>query len=140
MPSASLPARKQTLSHEEPLEDYADKALSHIFRVTLDPTKTTDTHGHKVTFLPGVSGELQSSGEPLKLSAATLDQALLEACGMWPADKPLLNYLLPCWKRVIRTLSSIKEAQQQRRELMLEAKRLCMSYCLFALTMPDYFG
>jgi len=140
MPSASLPSRKQNVSHEESIEEYADRVLSQVFRITTDPAKTTDAHGHKLTLLPDLSAEQVDNGEALLLSATVLDSALLEACTAWPADRPLLHYLIPCWKRVIRALSGVKEAQQQKRELLIEAKRLCMSNCLFALTMPTLYG
>jgi ubiquitin conjugation factor E4 B len=44
---------------------------------------------------------------------------------------------LPCWKRIIHALSVLKETQQQKREILLEARRLCMSQCLFAVTLQE---
>lgn len=147
-PASDLDGRVSTLptaprklaSKEEAIDVFADRVLEHVFRVTVDPDRHVDVHGHRLTFLPGASAELQDAGQPLTLSAADLDSVLLEACTAWPHDKPLLSYLLPCWKRVIRALGAVKEAQQQKREVLIEAKRLCMSNCLFALTLPDLFG
>jgi ubiquitin conjugation factor E4 B len=127
------------MPQEESLGDFADRVLSHIFRVTVDPSRLVDAHGHKLTFLPGVSQELQDTGEPLKLNANVLDSAILEAATAWPQEKPLLNYLLPCWKRAVRALGSVRDNAKQKREVLEEAKRLCMSNCLFALTIPDLF-
>lgn len=95
--------------------------------------------GVRLTFLPSLNEELNESGEPLRLSTGTLDQAIIEACSSWPADKPLLSYLLPCWKRAVKQAAQ-KTSSTKRQQLHEEAKRLSMSNCLFALTMPDLYG
>lgn len=120
------------------MDDFSDRILSQIFRITVDPKRVTDIHGHRLTFLPQASQELQENGSPLKLSAAILDSALLEAVTAIPADKSLLGYLLPSFKRIIR--SNILKETSEKREILEEAKRLCVSNCLFALTIPDLFG
>ena len=97
-------------------------------------------HGQRLTFLPNLNEELNESGEPLKLSVNTLDQALMEAASSYPQDKPLMNYFLPCWKRAVKASLQIKTTEGPRFEVHDEAKRLCMSGCLFALTMPDLYG
>ena len=84
--------------------------------------------------------ELNESGEPLKLSVNTLDQALMEAASSYPHDKPLMNYFLPCWKRAVKASLQFKGTEGPKFEVHEEAKRLCMSGCLFALTMPDLYG
>lgn len=120
--------------------DYADRVLSQIFRVTVDPHNMINSHGQRLTFLPNLNQELNESGEPLKLSLNTLDQALMEAATSYPQDKPLMNYFLPCWKRVVKASVQHKATEGTKFEVLEEAKRLCMSGCLFALTMPDLYG
>jgi ubiquitin conjugation factor E4 B len=134
-----LPARKPH-GKEESLEDFSDKTLSHIFRVTVDPQKREDVHGHRLLFLPGLHAELEESGQGLRLSADVLDLAIQEAARAWPQDKPLFGYLLPCWKRVMRTIKTLRDKDPEKDAVLKEAKRLCMSNCIFSLTIPEYFG
>ncbi|KAF4470967.1 ubiquitin conjugation factor E4 B [Fusarium albosuccineum] len=138
--SADRPSPRPTNSPAESDEAYADRTLSQIFRITVDPHNMTNSHGHRLIFLPSLNQELNDSGESLKLSVNTLDQALMEAAGTWPQDKPLMNYFLPCWKRAVKSSTQFKTTEGPRFEVHEEAKRLCMSSCLFALTMPDLYG
>lgn len=127
----------------ESFKDWTDKTLSQIFRVTLDESKQTDVHGRPLTFLPGVRDELQpdqAQDGPLRLSADVLEQGILEAASAFPHDKPLMDFMLPCWKRVIQAKKTLRAATPEKEALLAEAKRLCMSYCLFAVTLPDLFG
>ncbi|KAK1961290.1 ubiquitin elongating factor core [Colletotrichum sublineola] len=135
---APAPAPVKKANVEESVDDFSDRILSHAFRVTVDPERLTDSHGHKLNFLSEASQELKDNGSPLKLTTAVLDSALLEAVTAVPADKPILGYLLPCFKRIVRT-NVVKETPEKR-EVLEEAKRLCVSNCLFALTIPDLFG
>ncbi|KAF4977567.1 hypothetical protein FZEAL_5938 [Fusarium zealandicum] len=138
--SADRPSPRPSNSQPESDDAYADRVLSQIFRITVDPHNMTNTHGQRMTFLSGLNQELNDAGEPLKLSVNTLDQALMEAAGMYPSDRPLMNYFLPCWKRAVKASLQHKSAEGPRFEVHEEAKRLCMSSCLFALTMPDLYG
>lgn len=135
------PTRKATpqVSDESP-QDFENRALSTIFRVTLDGEDKTDTSGHKLTFLPDVKQELEDSGEHVGLSVAGLDSILMEVCSKIPHNKPILEYLLPCWKRIMRSNRSLRGPAQQKDAILKEAKRLCMSSCIFALTMPELYG
>lgn len=136
------PAKKITTNaKEEPIEDWADKILGDIFRVTLDPdrTQTLDGRGVKI-YLQNTAEEILQSGEPLKLTSQNVDSALLEAASAQPASKPLLNYLLPCFKRVVKVASSLRKPTEEKKAILEEAKRLCMSNCVFALTMPELFN
>lgn len=136
-----LPPKKQApVQKEESVEEFADRIISHIFRITLDPHKTTDAQGHKLTFLMDLQQELQESGEPTRFSAANLDQALIEACTRVPRSKALLDYLLPCWKRTIKAQRALKGYVNERHAILQETRRLCMSNCVFAVTMPDLYG
>lgn len=100
----------------------------------------TDGQGERLIFLPNLNEELNDSGGPLKLSVNTLDQAIIESCGQWEKRYPLIDYLLPCWKRAVKIANSAKNASPNKQEVVEEAKRLCMSNCLFALTMPALYG
>jgi ubiquitin conjugation factor E4 B len=134
-----LPARKPH-GKEESLEDFSDKTLSQIFRITLDPHKHEDAHGHRLLFLPDLHAELQQAGSTPRLSADMLDSAIQEAATAYPHDKPLLGYLLPCWKRVMRVIKTLRDKTPEKDAVLKEAKRLCMSNAIFALTIPALFG
>lgn len=133
------PARRHA---PETFEDWADKTISQIFRFTLDEDRKTDVHGRPLTFLPGVRDELreQDPNGPLRLSSDVIEQGILEAASAFPHDKPLMDYMLPCWKRVIQFRKSLRAGTPEKEGLLAEAKRMCMSYCLFAVTLPDLFG
>ncbi|UKZ81935.1 hypothetical protein TrVFT333_009713 [Trichoderma virens FT-333] len=135
------PPRKATPVQVESDQDYADRVLSQIFRVTVDPHRMTSNQGnHRLTFLPNLNQELNDSGEPLKLSVNNLDQAIIEACSGWASEKPLMQYLLPSWKRAVKAAAGNKQTSGFKFELHEESKRLCMSNCLFAVTMPVLYG
>ncbi|KAF5548037.1 ubiquitin conjugation factor E4 B [Fusarium phyllophilum] len=137
---ADRPSPKPSTTQPESDESYADRTLSQIFRITVDPHNMVNTSGQRLTFLPNLNEELNESGEPLKLSVNTLDQALMEAASSYPHDKPLMSYFLPCWKRAVKASVQFKGTEGPKFEVHEEAKRLCMSGCLFALTMPDLYG
>lgn len=99
----------------------------------------TNHMGHRLTFLPNLNQELNDAGSPLRVTVGLMDQAIIEACSNFATDKPLMQYLLPCWKRAIKTPAA-KGVSPTRVGVHDEAKRLCMSNCLFALTMPDLYG
>ncbi|CAP70574.1 uncharacterized protein PODANS_3_6380 [Podospora anserina S mat+] len=136
---APAPPRKQTPAQES-FEDYADRILGSIFRMTVDAARTKDAHGHKLTFLPNLSQDLTDEVAPLKLSQDRLEEAIMEAATEYPKDKPLFEYLLACWKRVVRTLKALRNPTPQKEALLKEARRLCFSNCIFSLTMPELFS
>ncbi|KAF9871176.1 ubiquitin elongating factor core [Colletotrichum karsti] len=133
-------SKRPTVVQEESIDDFADRTLTQIFRVTVDPQRLTDIHGHKLTFLPGASAELVDAGSPLKLTSGVLDSALLEWLSSLPPQKPILGFMLPCFKRILRLYNMVKDTAKDKREVLDEAKRLCISNILFALTIPDLFG
>ncbi|KID88629.1 ubiquitin fusion degradation protein 2 [Metarhizium guizhouense ARSEF 977] len=116
-PTPQLVQQQQQKSETD--EDYANRVLSQVFRVSVDPHHMTTPQGQRLIFLPNLNQELNDSGDSLKLS---------------------IEYLLPCWKRVVRASSTAKNVSAPRQEILDEAKRLCMSNCLFALTMPALYG
>ncbi|KAK6824720.1 ubiquitin elongating factor core [Apiospora arundinis] len=134
------PPAKKIQAREEPLEEWSDRTLCDIFRVTLDETRTRDSHGSPLMFLLNLREELQQGGEPLKLNAQNIDQAILEAASTVPSTKPVLSYLLPAFKRIIKIGSSARRPTPEKQAILDEAKRLCVSNCIFALTMPELFG
>lgn len=138
----ALSDRKRSSSRaSETIEEWEDKILRGIFRVTLDPSARSDSHGHHLHFVKGVKADLEEQGQSLRLSTATLDQAILEAASNISKVTPL-DYLLACWKRITAQFKHSKNhgVEETRLDILKEAKRLCMSYCIFAITMPEMFG
>lgn len=124
-------------SEDKPAE-WEDKTLKGIFRVSLDPGHNQDSHGHRLHYVGGLRGELEEQGVPIRMTTSNLDQALLEVASSLGKTTPL-DYLLGCWKRVSRQFRGLK-SEDSRFDVVKEARRLCMSYCIFAITMPDMFG
>lgn len=138
--TASLPPRKSTATPKEETPDaFESRVLSNIFRITLEEG-AHDHSGHKLIFLPNLKQELEEAGEPVRLSVGTLDSAILEAASKIPHNKPILDYLLPCWKRTTRALKGIRGHASGRDAILKEARRLCMSHIIFAVTMPELYG
>ena len=132
---------KSTPATPDTLDVWEDKTLSGIFRLSLDPKVGKDAHGHSLYYVSGVRGDLEDNHESVKLSTAVLDQAVIEAASNLGKTSPL-DYLLACWKRVSRLFKSLKpiKAGDLKQGIVKEARRLCMSYCIWAITMPDMFG
>jgi len=138
---AGTPARKVApLAKAESLEAFESRILSSIFRIAVDEQNKTDALGHKLTFLPNLKQELEDGGEPVRLSLGSLDSALMEACGNIPHNKPILDYLLPCWKRIMKSLKSLRGQASAKDAILKEARRLCMSNCIFAISVPELYG
>lgn len=125
----------------ESLEAWEDRTLGAIFRLSLKPEVTQDSHGHPLHYVGSVRADLEEQGSPVRLSTETLDQAILEAASNL-GETPPLDYLLACWKRVSRQYRAFKagSTEDPKYNIIKEARRLCMSYCIFAVTMPDMFG
>jgi len=145
--SATGPGRPSTgkgrssSATQEALDIWEDRTLNGIFRLTLDEKRRQDNHGHSLHFVGSVRDDLLENNEPVKLSTGVLDQAVLEAGSNLGKTTPL-DYLLACWKRITRLLKSYKPTKpgDPKQSILKEARRLCMSYCIFAITMPDMFG
>ncbi|KAL2867933.1 ubiquitin-ubiquitin ligase UFD2 [Aspergillus lucknowensis] len=142
-PRSSTPVSKapHPRKSEDTLEAFEDRTLSAVFKLTLAEDRLKDIHGQRLTFLPGLRSELEDQNRGLRIDTSILDQALLEAASSQPEGKPL-DYLLPCWKRVTRLHKGFRRTGEDdpKFHLICEARRLCMSYCVFALTMPEMFG
>lgn len=145
-PMSATPAKRDSSStprHSTPesIESWEDKMLGNLFRTTLNPSKTTDVHGHQLYFLDGVRAELEQEQTPIRMTTGLLEQALIESGSNQGKTKPL-DYFLACWKRIARQLRSMRGGNNDDPKLVIvkEARRLCMSYCIFAITIPDMFG
>lgn len=134
------PSRTSTVpAADETIEQWEDRTLGSIFRITLDAQKKTEG-SHKLIFLPNLKQELIDEEAPVLLTKERLDSALLEAASTIPNHKSILEYLLPCWKRVVKALRGLRGYAGTKDAVLKEAKRLCMSNCIFALEMPELYG
>lgn len=128
-------------SGRDPLEVWEDRTLGNIFRVSLDLQQPRDVQGEPLLPLPTTRAELEEQEGRPRLSVAVLDQVLLEAASNAGTSTPL-QYLLGCWKRVVRAVRHHRSTgpDDPKLRILQEARRLCMSYCIFAATMPEMFG
>ena len=126
----------------ETREQWEDRVLSNVFRFTLDSDYRLDSHGNPMHFLKATRDELEEQHEPLRLGAGLLDQAILEAASNLKKGTAPLDYLLGCWRRVSRQYKALRKFGEQEPKFIVikEARRLCTSYCIFAITMPEMFG
>ncbi|KAJ5281570.1 hypothetical protein N7478_006942 [Penicillium angulare] len=133
-PSTPPPAKQETI------ETFEDRTLSAVFRLTLKEEGQKDINGQRI-YLPGLRGELQDESKELRIQTAILDQALLEAASKADRGRPL-DYLLPCWKRITKLHNGFRRTRDDdpKFQVLCEARRLCMSYCIFGITMPEMFG
>lgn len=131
------PSRKQNVLPPVSLEDFSDSVLTDVLRATVDPAKVSE----HIVFLPELSQGLKDSNDPLKLSLDNIDSAIMEAATAWPRQKSLLSYFLPCWSRAqAQKRSPPRDTNEEKMHVLSEAKRLCISNGLFAVTVPDLFG
>jgi ubiquitin conjugation factor E4 B len=136
--------RPRPVANERPAEDPAtwqDRTLRQVLRVTLKSEETRDAHGHELIFLSSTKDDLAEQNAPILLSVDHLDTAITEAAVNTPAGRKF-EYLLNCFKRVARTNRSTKFSgpQDPKHDVLRETKRLCMSYCIFAVTIPEMFN
>ena len=133
---------RSSLRAGETLEQWEDRVLGNLFRLSLWEEHGHDAHGNPLQFLPSTRLDLEDSGQSVRLNVGMLDQALLEAASNLKKGTTPLDYLLGCWKRVFKQYRALKKAGEEDPKYIIvkEARRLCMSYCIFAITMPDMFG
>ena len=126
----------------ETLEHWEDRVLGNLFGITLWEEHQHDAHGNQLQFLGGTRLDLEESGQPVRLNVGMLDQALLEAASNLKKEITPLDFLLGCWKRVSKQFKPLKRAGEEDPKFVIvkEARRLCMSYSIFAITMPEMFG
>lgn len=116
--------------------------LSSIFRITLDSSQQQDSQGHHLRYLESSRQDIEETSEEVRLSTGVLDQTLVEAASNLPKNTTPLDYFLACWKRISRQFKALRKASEQDYKFRVtrEARRLTMSYCAFAITMPEMFG
>jgi ubiquitin conjugation factor E4 B len=125
---------------QESSDEWTHRTLSSIFRVTLRDSQTKDAHGNQLYALPQTRQELEADGSPLLLNTSVLDSVILEAAKQLP-DRVPFKYLMGCWKRVMRLWRGVQSAKpiDPKYQVLQEAKRVCLSYCIFSITMLDIF-
>lgn len=119
---------------------WQDRTLRGIFRASLKPEETRDAHGHQLIFLASTSEDLTADGAPLLLNTERLDGVITEVATAAP-DGKVFEFLLSCFKRVARAIRGARFSgpEDPKQEILKETRRLCMSYCVFAVTMPEMF-
>lgn len=143
-PQPILPAKRERSGSRqrqpENVQLWQDRTLRSIFRVTLKEDESKDIHGHELIFLGSTQEEL-SEQTSQRLTVEVLEGAITEAAGKAPDGKHF-EYLLGCFKRASRALRNTKFVgpEDPKRDVLAEAKRLAMSYCVFVVTMPEMFS
>jgi ubiquitin conjugation factor E4 B len=129
----------------ESFEQFEDRTLRNLFRLSLDPSILHDIHGHKLHYLDGLCQEIQGEedGKEVRMRIDLLEQAIMEAGSQTLVGRSTpIDYLFGCWKRVSRLSKGFKDRgpENQKWVIVQEARRLCMSWCIFAITTPEIFG
>jgi len=105
--------------------------------VTLTADEKRDAHGHELIYLNTLKEELQEQEASQSLNTTNLEGAITEAMGQ--RNKPF-EYILACFKRASRALRGTKHTSDDPKYgVLVETRRMCMSYCVFAVTMPAMF-
>lgn len=139
--SPKAPTKKTSVPPaEEDIETWENRMIGQIFRLTLDPNQRVDGQHRNLIFLPGLRQDLEEEKLPIRFSADKLDSAILAACSAIPHAKSILDYLLPCWKRIVKAMRGLRGYASTKDTILKEAKRLCMSHCIFAVEMPELYG
>jgi len=122
-------------------QQWEDRTLRSIFRLTLDPSQKKDQNGHDLHSLPELREELESEGQDARLHTELLDQALMESGANLGKLTPH-DWLFASWKRLMKLSRSIKDRTPDNTKwaVLSEARRLCFNYCMLSITTPDLFG
>ncbi|KAK5090159.1 Ubiquitin conjugation factor E4 [Lithohypha guttulata] len=125
----------------ESIEQWEDRILRNIFRLSLDSQQKKDQNGHDLHILPNLREELEAEGQELRLRTDLLEQAIMEAGADLGRSTPH-DWLFACWKRVLRLYKSIKDRtpENQKWTILQEARRLCFSWCILSITTPEIFN
>lgn len=119
-----------------------DRQLRQIFRISLQNDQIKDSSGIRFFHVASLAQELEQANEPRVLTVEHLDQALTEAGTLAnAAGEDVFGYLLGCWKRVCKAVRGLKSSELDgpKADGLKEARRLCLSYAVFACTMPEMF-
>jgi len=124
----------------ETIQQWEDRTLRNIFRLSLDQTQTKDIHGQTLHFLPQLRQELEAENKALHLTTELLEQAIMEAGTNLGKVTPH-DWLFSCWKRITRLSKAVKDKTPENRKwaIISEARRLCLSWCIFSITTPEVF-
>ncbi|RMZ89405.1 hypothetical protein DV736_g3364, partial [Chaetothyriales sp. CBS 134916] len=142
MNGVEKPSRLSTRPAET-IEEFEDRSLRAAFRLTLDADQTKDAVGNSLYAVPDLRQELEAEGKHVRLSVDVLEQAIIEAARSLGSTKTTPHdWLFGCWKRVNRHSRSLKDRtpSNARWVVLQEARRLCLSWCIFSVTLPDMFG
>ncbi|EXJ85294.1 ubiquitin conjugation factor E4 B [Capronia epimyces CBS 606.96] len=131
------PSSRQT----ETIEQWEDRTLRNIFRLSFDTGQTKDMHNQTLYPLPQLKEELETDDSPLLLNTDLLEQAIMEAGANLGKISPH-DWLFGCWKRITRLSKAVKDRSPENKKwsIVSEARRLCMNWCLLSVTNPDIFG
>lgn len=107
--------------------------------MTLKSEELKDSHGNRLIYLASAKDDLEQASHPALLNTDMGDSILTEAAGQIPNGN-IFEYFLQSFKRATRALRSARlEATDPKHAVLKEAKRLSMSYSVFAVTMPEMF-
>ena len=122
-------------------EQYEDRVLRNMFRLSLDPEQKMDASMHRLHYLKGIREELVDGGQEVRMTTDLLEQAIMEA-GQGLEKLSPTDWLFACWKRVSRAAKTVKDKTPENKkwQVIQEAKRLCMSWCILSITEPGAFG
>ena len=122
-------------------EQYEDRVLRNMFRLSLDPEQKKDASMHRLHYLKGIREELVDGGQEVRMTTDLLEQAIMEA-GQGLEKLSPTDWLFACWKRVSRAAKNVKDKTPENKkwQVIQEAKRLCMSWCILSITEPGAFG
>ena len=84
------------------------RTLSQIFRITLDQDQRVDNSNHRLIYLPNLRQDLEDEKAPITLSKDKLDSAIVEAVSAIPHNRSVLDYLLPCFKRILKQTKGLR--------------------------------
>ena len=142
LPPATAGSARSPSRPEETIEQWEDKTLRAVFRLTLDESKKVDGNGYPLHYLPKLKEELEGEDKALRIDTEVLDQAIMEAGQALTKITPM-DYLLGCWKRISRLSKGIRkpppDVEDRKYTIIQEARRLCASWAVFAITSPEVF-
>ena len=77
--SSGPPPQPAAKAQHVSIETWEDRTLGSIFRITLDQTRTQDTHGNSLYFASTTKDDLEADGKPLRFTTDMLDSVILES-------------------------------------------------------------
>jgi len=109
----------------------------YIFLQTVLDDLTDQGQGNSLSF-----ARILLTAEP-RLSTASLEAAITSRIALDESQTPF-HYLLGAWKRAVSTTRSIRtdkdKQASEKLKIIVEIRRLCVSYAGFSIMIPDMFG